>query len=110
MNLQEKIDKYLGESKKGEGEFKKMKKIVNNVFTNNEKFDFEVKEYPSIGSFTIKGDIKTILQVLESTIGNPQKLFADYGYNITKYPSQNTVLLKNFDLFIDNKWKSIWKN
>ena len=110
MNLQEKIDKYLGESKKGEGEFEKMKKIVNNVFTNNKKFDFEVKEYPSIGSFTIKGDVKTILQVLESTIGNSQKLFADYGYNITKYPSQNTVLLKNFDLFIDNKWKSIWKN
>jgi len=92
---------------KGNEEFKKMKGIINNLFSKNNKYDFEVIEYPKLGSFLIKGDYHTIMDIFKVGIGSTVKLFGDYGYSISKI--NDGVILKNFSLWSDAAWKRIWK-
>jgi len=114
MNMRDylkRAEENMNEGAKGKKEFEKMKKYVNDFFVKNTKFKFTVKTLPSIGSFTIKGDMKEIEKVLKNLIADsPLKLLADYGYTFKRYPSQKTILLKNFDMFLDAKWKEIWKH
>lgn len=107
-SLQEEIQSLLIEGS-GKAEYKKMEKYVDDMYTNNKRYTFTVKKMEGIGSFIISGDVSLIKKMISDYIGDSLTLFSSYGYTL-KAVSKDRVLLMNFDMYLDAKWKQIWNH